>query len=365
MSQSTTTPPVIVVSSGLAYANYAKDPHQVSFLWRVELSTDSLCCCLLQCLFSVYSFQIWLPCSPVLAWPLGFAPLQPSREFPRQAYVTSGNGLWSMPGVPWVATASTSSSRKRASYYSINWHPAIQSVCRVYSFGGLAELLNPTSSFQTWWEGFLFSRFCFPDDMVNSEAVMGNEPCDFSVVIGYQVDISTIDSHLVDGAFCCSITHLQCVHKWGLTTNPLPIWTTVWGLCYFMEQTVADFEHSLDSIHTDSIEKLELDPSLNEPHVMTASVSSWFLCSFSTISDYSKLQPAYRIKSHKLWCQEHYFCLYPCWANCHLLNWFAVFITTVLVDTIASLQNSNGGSLQFQMCMNYFENSYHSGQCHV
>ena len=51
-------------------------------------------------------------------------------------------------------------------------------------------------------------------------------------------------------------------------------------------------EQGLDSILTDSLETLELDTSLDEPDVITSSVSSGFLCSVSTLSDNSKPQLA-------------------------------------------------------------------------
>ena len=66
---------------------------------------------------------------------------------------------------------------------------------------------------------------------------------------------------------------------------------------------MADFEQGLDSILTDSLETPELDAFLDEPDAITSSVSSWFLCLVSTLSDNSKLQLASSIRSHKLWCQ--------------------------------------------------------------
>ena len=68
-----------------------------------------------------------------------------------------------------------------------------------------------------------------------------------------------------------------------------------------MDQAVADFEQSLDSILTDSLETLELDTSLDEPDVITSSVSSGYLCSVNTLSDNSKLAPS--IQTYKLWYQ--------------------------------------------------------------
>ena len=48
---------------------------------------------------------------------------------------------------------------------------------------------------------------------------------------------------------------------------------------------------------------LELDTSLDEPDVITSSVSSGFLSSVITLSDNSKLQLAPSIRTCKLWCQ--------------------------------------------------------------
>ena len=59
-----------------------------------------------------------------------------------------------------------------------------------------------------------------------------------------------------------------------------------------MDQAFADFEQGLDSILIDSLETLELDTSLDEPDVITSSVSSGFLPMVSILSDNSKLQLA-------------------------------------------------------------------------
>ena len=45
----------------------------------------------------------------------------------------------------------------------------------------------------------------------------------------------------------------------------------------FLDQAVADFEWGLDSILTDSLKTAELDTFLDEPDVITSSVSSGFL----------------------------------------------------------------------------------------
>ena len=72
----------------------------------------------------------------------------------------------------------------------------------------------------------------------------------------------------------------------------------------FLDQAVTDFEQGLDSILTDSLKTLELDTSLDEPDVITSSVSSWFLYLVSTLSDNSKPQLAPSVQTNKLWCQS-------------------------------------------------------------
>ena len=66
---------------------------------------------------------------------------------------------------------------------------------------------------------------------------------------------------------------------------------------------MADFEQGLDFILTNSLKTPELDAFLDEPDAITSSGSSGFLHLVSTLSDYSKLQLAPSIRSHKLWCQ--------------------------------------------------------------
>ena len=138
------------------------------------------------------------------------------------------------------------------------------------------------------------------DDMVDSESVIGVKPGDSSVVIGYQVDEFThtwsaeqfvAHSHIYPG-FAGKVS--------SLTHFPLEPGCEDYA---FLDQAVADFEQGLDSILTDSLETLELDTSLDEPDVIISSVSSGFLCSFSTLSDNSKLQLAASICTCKLWCQ--------------------------------------------------------------
>ena len=160
------------------------------------------------------------------------------------------------------------------------------------------ESPNP-STFPAWWEGVFCSMLVSSDDMVDSESVVGIKPGDSGVVIGYQVDEFThtwsvewfvTHSHIYPGSTgkVSSLAHL-----------PLGPGCEDYS---FLDQAVADFEQSLNSILTDSIETPEMDTSLDEPDAVISSVSSGFLYLVSTISDTSKLQLAPSIRS-QLWCQ--------------------------------------------------------------
>ena len=61
----------------LAYANYPMSSPQVGFFFRVEPPTILYIICLVSILVSAFYFQVpsWMPYSPIWAQPLGFAPL--------------------------------------------------------------------------------------------------------------------------------------------------------------------------------------------------------------------------------------------------------------------------------------------------
>ena len=82
------------------------------------------------------------------------------------------------------------------------------------------------------------------------------------------------------------------VHQWGSTI----------GVC-----GSATLQSILSSLQT--VDTPELDASSDEADVILSSVSSGFLCLFSTISDTSRLQLAPSIKSHKLLFQARAFLL--------------------------------------------------------
>ena len=70
-----------------------------------------------------------------------------------------------------------------------------------------------------------------------------------------------------------------------------------------MNKEVKDFEHGLDSALMNSVDTPELEVSSVEADAIPISVSSAFLCLVNTHSDNYKLQPAFSIKCHTLWCQ--------------------------------------------------------------
>ena len=127
-----------------------------------------------------------------------------------------------------------------------------------YSFGGLTEShLIPLSSLNGG-DGSYFPGSFPPNDIFNSESVMGVKPGDSGGLIRYQVDEFTCTwsaewfvslSHIYPG-FTGKVS--------SLTHFPLE------PGCSFLDQAVADYDQSLDSILTNSIETPELDTSLDE-----------------------------------------------------------------------------------------------------
>ena len=127
------------------------------------------------------------------------------------------------------------------------------------------------------------------DDTVDSESVMGVKPGDSGMVIGYQVDEFTCTwsaegfvahSHIYPGFTGKVSSLIHFALEPGCEDYA------------FLDQAVAYFEQGLDSILTDSLKTPELETSLDEPDVITSSVSSGFLHSVSMLSDNSKPQLA-------------------------------------------------------------------------
>ena len=124
--------------------------------------------------------------------------------------------------------------------------------------------------------------------MVNSESMMGIKPGDSSAVIGYQVDEFTC-TWSAEWFVACSHIYPRFTGKVSSLTH-FPLEPGCEN-CAFLDQVIADFKKSLDSILTDSLETPELDTSLDEPDAVTSSsVSSRFLCSVCTLSDNFKPQ---------------------------------------------------------------------------
>ena len=120
------------------------------------------------------------------------------------------------------------------------------------------------------------------------------------MVNGYQVD--TFFCTLFAECFIAR-SHIYPGFKGKLSTStnfPLEVGCED---CSFLDQTVEDFEHGLDSNLTDSVNTLELDVSLDEADMIPSSASPNFICSFGTVSDTFRLQLAPSIKCYKLWCQ--------------------------------------------------------------
>ena len=174
----------------LAYANYAMGFLQVDFFFRVEPPTILYILCLVSVLVSALYFQVpsWMLYSPMGAQLLGFAPLQPFRVYPWQAYVQPGDGHEFTTGMHRVAAPSATLSRGEPSATQLAFPQPSYLYGGAYSLGGSAEShpIPPPSLHDG--EGSSFPGLVPSDDTVNSESVMGIKPGYCSVVIGYQVD---------------------------------------------------------------------------------------------------------------------------------------------------------------------------------
>ena len=281
-----------------AYANYAVGPLPVDFSFRVELST------IFYMFISVlvYDFCFQVPClmpySPMVlnCWGLHHCnPLEltNTRHMYNLVMVISPHEEcteWLPPpalnGGNLLLLSQLSSSH---SNYMVG-HTAL---------GDLQSHPIPPPSLHGR-EGSSFPGLVPSDDMVDSESVVGIKPGDSGVVIGYQVDEFAHTSSVEQFVVHSHIYHGFMGKVSSLTHFPPKPECEDYS---FLDQAIADVEQGLDSILTDSFETLELDTSLNEPDVITSSVSSWFFHLVSTISDTSKLQLALSIRSHKLWHQ--------------------------------------------------------------
>ena len=153
------------------------------------------------------------------------------------------------------------------------------------AFWGLAEshLIPPPSLYSR--EGSSHLGSAPPSDMVNSKSVVGFKPGKSGVVLGYNVDWF---SHQVIRDFIAqSQIYPGLTGKVSTLTHfpPAPGCKDY----YFLDQAVKAFEHCLYPIIMDSVYSPELDASCDEADAIPSSVSSWFLCCFSTISDTSML----------------------------------------------------------------------------
>ena len=72
------------------------------------------------------------------------------------------------------------------------------------------------------------------------------------------------------------INHLTWFHRQGFNTNLLPLESGHQDHS-FLDQSVKDFEHGLDSILMHSTNTTELDASSDDAGAIPSSVSSYFL----------------------------------------------------------------------------------------
>ena len=225
-----------------AYANCAMGPPQVSFSFKgepVHIMYVGVC--------YGFCFQvtIWLPCSPVGLnhW---VCITTTTQNIPVVVICTFLWCLWLMPRVHWLVAAPTALGRREL----YGTHSAVtqpfNKYCRAYSFWGLAEghqILPPSPH--------VGEQSSFPD---------------------YAPPVTQLNS----GVLYCLITHLTWFHGKG-TLNHLLLEPGCEGYA-FLDQAVKDWTWSWFSIDT-----LKLDESFDEADAMPFPVSSWYICSGSTI----------------------------------------------------------------------------------
>ena len=114
-----------------------------------------------------------------------------------------------------------------------------------------------------------------PNDMFNSESVVGMKPSVSGVVIGSRVHEFL---HTWSAEHCFPLSHIYLGFTGKVSSLSHFPFETGCEDSSFLDQAVADFKQSLDSILTDSVETLELDASFEEPDDVLLSVSSGFLC---------------------------------------------------------------------------------------
>ena len=135
--------------------------HRSSFSFRVEPANNFICHMLVYVMVCAFCFQdpMW-----ILYSPLGFATLQPSRLYPWQAYVPSGDGLWPTPEVHWVVGSSL---------LLIELSPIHSSYMVGHTGLGAwqSHLISPASLHGR--EGFSIPDSALPDDTVDSKSVVG------------------------------------------------------------------------------------------------------------------------------------------------------------------------------------------------
>ena len=161
-------------------------------------------------------------------------------------------------------------------------------------------------------EGFSFQGCVPPDDIVDSESVVGVKPGISCVVFGCQGDEFS-HTWLVECFIAWSCIDPGFMGKVSALTHfPLEPGCKDYS---FLDQAVTDFKHGFDSILMNSSNTPELDASFDEADAMPSSVSSGFLCFVST-SD--KSQPHFLLASNLINCGASigfYFCLYQRWVQ--------------------------------------------------
>ena len=247
--------------SSQAYANYAMGPPQMSFLFQSLASHQFIILYVVSVTVFDFCFQAptWLPCSPIVTQPLGFAALQPFRVYSWQAYVTPSAGLWPhQECTKWLLLPL--------------FCPQPFHQCNgAYSFGSLTESSNPLCLSLHGREGSSLSDYVPPDDTLNSKSIGGVKPGDFGVVIGYQVEEFTCTGFAECFVVLSHIYH--CFTGKVLTLNYFPLEPGCEDYSFFLTRQFNTFSMVLIPSLLTLLTQQELDASFVEADILPSSVS--------------------------------------------------------------------------------------------
>ena len=205
-----------------AYATCAIGPFQVSFLFQSWACHWFIMLVHVMVLAFCFLASMWLPCSPMGDHLLDLL-CHNSMEYTHNRHVPPGYGLWSMPGVHWVAATSTalSSGELHVTSSAVPSH----SLCIMghTAVGALQVHPIPVPS--------LHVEACCPLLVFHLITWSTQSLVEFLVILVWWFSVRVMNFlHLVGRLFFCLITHLPWYHGQGVNSCSLTTWTSLWSV---------------------------------------------------------------------------------------------------------------------------------------